>query len=500
VTGDGESQPDYSNCIYQNQWGRFVNALRQRYDGNTDIAYIDVSGYGNFNEWGWVDGITEWEDSINNPSTLDGYARNRLADIFIGGSNNNHKCRRNNGTTKTVSYSYPGFQKTQLVMPWAGIRQSVKYVYDARSDVGFRHDCVGRTDVSAETKPEIRDAFGKRWKTAPIVYELCGINWNNSGFQSRLNNSLKFSHASLVHDNPNNTAEPKSVMKGIMKKVGYRFKVVSGSYSDRVAQGGKLSVSMNWQNVGYGRSYPSMGQNLVAKTMLVDGSNIIVAQSVLDNRVDRWMPADPIGSKAPIKSTSANIQVPKNTKPGTYYLKVAVFENRTGKTIKLAIEGGNNKNYYQVGSVTVTSGGVSPTPTPSPTTTYVVVSQVPSPTDSTNTSTSPNPSTTATPGTSVTPETTGVDGSLSTTIPSYPESYPPDSFPSGSDQETGGEAGDLESAIKGLINTLKEQLRVTSDQLVLISGALCILLLLILLVVVEIVKRKLRKKPSNFFQ
>ena len=46
-------EPNYSSCIYQEHWATFVNQLRLRYDGNPVIAFIDISGYGNFNEWSW---------------------------------------------------------------------------------------------------------------------------------------------------------------------------------------------------------------------------------------------------------------------------------------------------------------------------------------------------------------------------------------------------------------------------------------------------------------
>src|SRR5215203_5201570 len=90
---DGE--PDYSNCIYQETWARFVEQLSIRYDGNPDVAFIDISGYGNFNEWGWQNQQTEWDElwadhySLGTAvpadfQTLDGQARKRLADMFIG--------------------------------------------------------------------------------------------------------------------------------------------------------------------------------------------------------------------------------------------------------------------------------------------------------------------------------------------------------------------------------------------------------------------------------
>ena len=79
-------EPDYSNCVYQEYWTKFVNKLVDQYDGNPDIAFIDISGYGNFNEWSWSDIQTEWDDSWS-----DEYSTSR-----IGGSiytNNQRPCR-----------------------------------------------------------------------------------------------------------------------------------------------------------------------------------------------------------------------------------------------------------------------------------------------------------------------------------------------------------------------------------------------------------------------
>ena len=63
--------------------------------GNPAIAFIDISGYGKFNEWDWGT-QTEWdplwdESYKKNPreppstmQTLDSQARRRLVDIFVG--------------------------------------------------------------------------------------------------------------------------------------------------------------------------------------------------------------------------------------------------------------------------------------------------------------------------------------------------------------------------------------------------------------------------------
>lgn len=167
-------EPQYSNCIYQAEWARFVEALRQRYDGNPHLAYIDIAGYGNFNEWSWQNQTT-WENDYMNPTTLDGMARKRLADTFIGGSGT-IQCKDAANNTTTVNYNYPGFQQTQLLMPYAGIQQSSRYVHARRTDVGLRHDCLGSPNHTNDMLTKIGDLLADTWRSAPIAYELSLIH------------------------------------------------------------------------------------------------------------------------------------------------------------------------------------------------------------------------------------------------------------------------------------------------------------------------------------
>ncbi|KXK07815.1 MAG: hypothetical protein UZ20_WS6002001130 [candidate division WS6 bacterium OLB21] len=376
-SGSEAGQPDYSNCNYQFYWAQMVEALRQKYDGNPNIAYIDISGYGNFNEWSYHDGITEFEPNPFSPQTPDGYARNRLVDMFVGGSSNNHLCRQNNGTTTRVSYNYQGFQSTQLIMPWAGIRHSVKYAFEKSATVGFRHDCLGRSSLSDFSQPEITEAFGSRWTTAPIVYELCAINWNNSTFQKNVSDVMSFSHASLIHDNPNGTAQPKETISNLMKPAGYRYTLASGSYPSQADAGSTITINTSWQNIGLAPNYPRMGQNFRAYIGLKNLAGSVILQSAFNSQVSTWMPADTYGQNPPVNNANQSITIPADFNSGIYKLVVFIKDERTGRNIQLDLTNGDSNNYYEVGQITVNSTTPTPSPTLTPTAT---VTTSPSPT------------------------------------------------------------------------------------------------------------------------
>ncbi len=127
--------------------GSFVNALVERYDGNPNIAFIDISGYGDFNEWSWVDQTEwdfSWEEHYNQGTaskytfnTIDGQARRRLADMFIGGEFTDTFAERISNKPRYVNYKYAGFQKSQLVLPYAGMIQATQYVFTQRRRYWF---------------------------------------------------------------------------------------------------------------------------------------------------------------------------------------------------------------------------------------------------------------------------------------------------------------------------------------------------------------------------
>ncbi len=336
--------PDYSNCVYQEQWGKFVDELRRVYDGNPNIAFIDISGYGNFNEWSWQDEQTEWDahwedDYVKGTATaasfksLDGQARRRLADMFIGRSFQGHSCRMPNGNVVQVDYSYRGFQKTQLVMPYAGIVQSTQYVFSQRQDVGFRYDCLGRDGKNVYEKVE--GEISRLWKNAPIVFELCKPDEVEIEDARWL---LQISHGNIVHNN--NWKYSYQQLEDLMQNTGYRFLL---HRADLKIEGRQVNLKMDWQNTGSAPNYPKMGQDFSLHFYLVDENGKPMFERQIPADISQWYPPDLSSSEALLHPVSANIQLPYSMEGGNYYAGVSILDLRTGKAINLSF-GGLDKN------------------------------------------------------------------------------------------------------------------------------------------------------------
>lgn len=333
-------EPDYSNCVYQEEWGRFVQAMISEYDGDPDVAFIDISGYGNFNEWDWRDTQTEWDetwaDSYSQGTaspedflTLDGQARKRLADMFIGGESDSHQCRNPDGTVETVSYHYAGFQNTQLVMPYAGIAQSTEYVFSRRRDVGFRHDCLGRN--SRQLTEKVGAEILNIWKTAPVVFELCkpdAMTLEEMQFLAR------FAHASLVHNNEWEFSYEE--LEDLMTPVGYRYflkKAVVGITE------GQMRLDLAWQNLGYAPNYPKMGQDFQLTAYLLNEYGEPAMYLPLNAEIASWFPAASKDEQPAEYLVSESLQIPPYVAPGKYLLGVAILDARRQIPISLAFGG-----------------------------------------------------------------------------------------------------------------------------------------------------------------
>lgn len=338
-------EPDYHNCAYQEEWARFVEAMRVRYDGNTNIAFIDISGYGEFNEWNWGP-LTVWEDD-----SLDASSRQRLADMFIGGSGAT-RCHDANGQERTVEYSYTGFQQSQLLMPYGGVQKSVRYVTGRRADVGIRHDCLGSARFTDNLLLKVGDVIENTWRNAPIVFEFCNNSATEPNFWADADKVLRQTHASIVHDNLFEN-RPEETVRDVLKLVGYRYTLNHSSYTQSVQPGGALDLSMNWSNTGYAPSYPRMGQQFKVRFYLLDAQGNPVVAWNLNTDVATWMPADTLPGTAPEQSIREGLLVPTSVQAGNYTTAVAIVNERTGQPIQLGIAGRDAQGLYHLGSIEV---------------------------------------------------------------------------------------------------------------------------------------------------
>ena len=146
------------------------------------------------------------------------------------------------------------------------------------------------------------------------------------------------------------------------RNMGYRYQLVSGTYSDQASAGGSMSVNMQIKNVGYAPLYNFRHAYIVLK----NGNNTYSIQLTSDPR--RWLP----DATTTINET---LTVPSNVPNGTYqlYLHMPDTAYRLAADPRFAIRFANKLNNNDIwdstlgmnslgASITIANGGAA-TPT-----------------------------------------------------------------------------------------------------------------------------------------
>ena len=332
IDGPEGTEPLYNNCHFLAAHAQFVEALRKQYDGDPDIAYLDIGAYGQYGEWD-----TDQYDAT--PDSLDWHARRRLADMYLGGSGT-RPCQQAGGTVIDVSYDYPGFQKTPLLMPYTPWRKdTLFYAIEARADVGIRHDSLGSDFHQDKYREEIGELVEASWARVPIVFELS----SQADSEEALANARAFAqemHASLVHQNFDGQEEH---IMTLLEVIGYRLVLREMTYASELMPEDLFPVSMVWENTSSAPPY----QVYPLMVSLIDEQENVVWEQEVTTDVRSWSPETTITLRQDFSFAEA---IPV----GFYDVRIAFVDPNTSQPIlNLAIEGRDENGRYQIGQVQI---------------------------------------------------------------------------------------------------------------------------------------------------
>lgn len=341
IRANGE--PDYRNRYYLTHFGTFVNALRARYDGDARIAFIDISGYGQFNEWQAND-LTDDNSTADlvGATGPDAVARKMLIHMFVGGSGTNVNVIETNGSTGTLSYTYTGFQTTQLVMPYGGMWASTRYVLGQYPNVGWRNDALFGPDSTLTALSAIGYGITTRWQTAPVAFEPLGGK-ATADFPAGTTAAQGLG-ASLFHDN--SVTATAAEMSSFMEHWGYRYACQQAKVPATASGSAGLTIETTWKNTGYAKAYPRMGQDFEVVHALANGAGTVVDSWAATPDVSAWLPN--------VTQTVTSVRTLPGLAAGAYTVLVGVRNRRTGSRIVLPHTTARSDSWYPAGSITIT--------------------------------------------------------------------------------------------------------------------------------------------------
>jgi hypothetical protein len=331
-------EPDYGDPVFLAKLDAFLAAMARRYDGNPDVAFIDIGSYGVWGEGhNWASSKRDYPLAV----------KKKHVDLHV---------RHFPNTLLAISDDFAG--------PSAPGRHFPITDYALSKGVTLRDDsiCVQpppRSWFHAEMAQEF-------WPKLPVILEHQHYGASKQrgawGDGSLLLKAVEDYHASYlsIHWWPRVLLEEnREIIGKINLRMGYRIQLREATWPEEVALGEAFTVTTRWANAGVAPCYPG---GHVAFT-LKDAKGGIVSVHVdesLDVRDLRT--AEP--GRAPVRDLATTMVVARQhadgprsfaraAAPAPCDLFVSVGRRDGTPTIALPLADGDGQRRYRIGRITL---------------------------------------------------------------------------------------------------------------------------------------------------
>ncbi|MDD5053144.1 MAG: DUF4832 domain-containing protein [Sulfuricurvum sp.] len=312
--------PVFDDSIFMQKLKVFIKALAKRYDGNPNIAFIDIRSYGN-----WGEGHM--------------YPFNKLeitAEKYL----------------EHVKIYRDAFQKTLLQLP-AGKKEYLSVCQQAVSmGIGLRRDGIcgnsnGSDVASCDGKmPGVFEFYG--------VYEMMeNLGWwygkkDNQGRGFTLESCIekgKPTYCDLSRGGDSGLLllkkEPELIQK-LNNRLGYHFVINKAVFPNTLSKNIISSISMTWENRGITQIYFPVR---VVYALISSEGKIVSTYDADVSHPAEW--------KSDHQITSTDQLNFKSVSKGKYMLAVGILQPNDGEkpSVKLGVELKNENGWYQLGQV-----------------------------------------------------------------------------------------------------------------------------------------------------
>lgn len=349
-------EPDYKDPIFLEKLGHFLEAMGKRYNGNPDVAFIDV---GTFGMWG--------EGHTGGTSKLNQEQADEIVKIHI----DLHK-KHFPDTLLCISDDVAGASRPGTEFP------SLNYALE--QGVTLRDDSILVQKYPKQWyHAELAQKFSARLPVI-IEHEHYGLSrdkgaWDK-GLLAESVEAYRGSYLSIHWWPKEFWEENQDVVKKINLRLGYRLELRKVEYPPRVKVGEKCSIAATWANVGVAPCYEG---GWVTWTLCDEAGNIVWVCSDESWNV-KELPAAPSGKaverthvsechwgiRTPIPQINDGVftytqdhgpagldgDVP-TLRPGKYRLFVSVGKRDGTPRIALPLKPSDGQRRYEIGTLVV---------------------------------------------------------------------------------------------------------------------------------------------------
>jgi hypothetical protein len=330
-------EPDYLDPVFLEKLDRFLTALARRYDGNPNVAFIDIGSFGM-----WGEGHTGFGSRLDQAQTL--AVVRRHIDLHV-----EHFKR----TLLCISDDVAGATRPGRRFP--------------EMDYALAHGVTMRDDSILVSRPprswhhaEMAQEF---WPRLPVILEhehYGGAKARGSWSGDLLVQSVEEYHASYmsIHWWPREELqENRDAVERINRRLGYRIQLREIRWPAAAVLGEPFTVETAWANAGVA---PCYGGGCWALTLKDEKGGVVSVQ--VDESLDvKDLPVGPPGQATEVRCQSRFTVAFRHveprgthappTKPGTYDVFVSVGRRDGTPVLALPMPGADGQRRYAVGRI-----------------------------------------------------------------------------------------------------------------------------------------------------
>jgi hypothetical protein len=307
-TGQQIIPKTWDDAVFLAKLKAFVQALGKHYDGNPDIAFIDIRSYGNWGE-GHI-GMLKAPGIVLTP------AENLKNNYFLP--------------------YLDAFPHTQLIIPWGFDGYNSVYDWAVSKGAGMRRD--GILSQWSKDGSECLRAYGHQ----PAVFEYCDgydeMKKNNWWKPEVLKNTyFKGGKPTYMQWNSKIFEENRDFCLSLGNYVGYHFVLEKAVFPAAFQRAVPLQVKLQWLNDGVALLYQPCN---VAIALLDAQNRVVEKQWLADSNPRSWAPGES-------KTETSNLRL-TTAAPGSYKLAVGLFlkQDDVHPAYRLGIQGRTAENWY----------------------------------------------------------------------------------------------------------------------------------------------------------
>jgi len=350
-------EPDYDDPIFMEKLDKFLAAAAARYDGNPDVAFIDM---GSFGVWG--EGHTYWSTRLAYPASticrhIDLHLKHFKKTLLAANDDFSLQVGKDTADTPKVVKQ----KEFEQLLPMQ-MTETIDYAF--KKGMTLRDDSIL---VNGGKNAYFHEAMAQPfWPRLPVILESDHFGGSRDrgawGDGSRYLQAVEDYHASYasIHWWPREfLAQNRELVNQINMKLGYRLQLVEASWPAEITVGSNFTFTSKWRNAGVA---PCLPGGYIALT-LKDGKGGIISVSVDEQFDVKDLPVGAPG-QAQIRNQEAAFAISphshsgygsKTIEPGIYEVYISIGTRIGTPHISLPLPECDGKRRYHIGTVKIVS-------------------------------------------------------------------------------------------------------------------------------------------------